>query len=169
MKIRLIPTLLLMMTSATPAYSAVTVKTSIDVLAEISTAVHIYVDGKDVTDSAFSLKLEDQEGYMKGVTPIFHFIGNASSVSLSLNTPANSELISDNSDRMKLYTYWLRVDGGAASADYSLNNQQVYATLADVPDQQKGIKVGFRSTQRSETYPLGSYRGTFDVIVSPSV
>lgn len=169
MKNRLFPAFLLASLSVMPAYSAVTVKTSIDVLAEISTAVRIYVNGRDFTGKAFNVKLEDKGGFMHSVTPPIHFIGNASSVSLSLNAPANSELISQNNDRMQLNTRWVRVDGGEVTTAFSLNNQQVYPNLSDVPDQQKGVRVSFTSMQRSENYPLGSYSGTFEVIVSPSM
>ncbi|MBU5900509.1 hypothetical protein JVW24_25655, partial [Vibrio cholerae O1] len=71
---------------------------SIDVQAEISTSVRVYVEGKDVTNNAIALKLQDKAGYMYGVTPVFQFVGNASGVSLSLQAPASGGLVSENND-----------------------------------------------------------------------
>ena len=51
----------------------------------------------------------------------------------------------------------------------SLNNQAVYPTVQDIPDPSQGVKVQFTSAKRSETYPLGTYSGTYEVIVTPSV
>ncbi|AML55775.1 Uncharacterised protein [Serratia rubidaea] len=152
-----------------PPLAAETVKTSIDVQAEISTSVRVYVEGKDVTNNAIALKLQDKAGYMYGVTPVFQFVGNASGVSLSLQAPASGGLVSENNDIMKINTAWIRVDGGEVSTSYPLNNQKVYPTLQDIDDPQKGVKVRFSSAQRSETYPLGSYSGTYEVIVTPSI
>lgn len=169
MKYRMIPGVLLTFVTVVPVQSAVSVKTSIELLAEISTSVSIFVDSRDVTNSSFNLKLEDVAGYMTATTPAFQFIGNASSVSLSLSGPGNNELTSENNDRMRLNTTWVRVDGGESSTSFGYNNLPVYPSLSDVPDLQKGVKVRFISSQRTETYPLGSYSGTFNVIVTPSV
>nr|WP_315289677.1 hypothetical protein [Serratia proteamaculans] len=150
------------------AWSAVTVKTDILVQAEISTSVRVYVDGKDVTNGTISVKLDDKAGYMIGTTPPFLFIGNASTVSLSLTEPPEKGLISENKDTMKINSAWIRENGTPVSALYPLGNRPVYPTLADVPDPQKGVKVQFTSAQRSETYPLGTYSGTYIVMVTPS-
>ncbi|MFI8416067.1 hypothetical protein ACQKDS_06330 [Serratia sp. NPDC078593] len=152
-----------------PILSAETVKTSIDVLAEVSTSVRVFVEGKDVTNGVISIKLEDKKGYMYGITPVFQFVGNASAVSLSLQSPASGGLVSENNDTMIINTAWIRIDGGEVSTSYPLNNQKVYPTLQDIEDPQKGVKVRFSSSQRSETYPLGRYSGTYEVIVTPSV
>jgi hypothetical protein len=155
MKNLILPVLMLF-ASLNEAYAAgVPAKVSIDVNAEISTGVRVYVDGKDVTNGSISVSLKDINGYMDGITPVFHFIGNASSVSLSLQEPANKSLVSENNDLMRMKTSWVRSDGGEVTTSYSLQNQPVYATLQDVPDLQKGVKVRFISADRSETYPLG--------------
>lgn len=147
---------------------AITVRTSIDVQADISTSVRIYVDGNDVTNGVISLKLEDKNGYMSGLTPEFLFIGNASSVSLSLNSPGVRGLVSENSDIMLINTAWVRPGGGDVSTSYPYSNIPVYPTVQDAP-QDSGVKVRFTSSARSETYPLGTYSGTYEVIVTPSV
>lgn len=149
--------------------AAISVRTSIDVQAEISTSVRVYVAGNDVTNGSISLKLNDKNGYMHGVTPAFNFVGNASAVSLSLNTPAGNLLMGDNGDTMQINPAWIRVNGGEVSASYPLNNQVVYPTVQDIPDPAQGVKVQFTSAKRSETYPLGTYSGTYEVIVTPSV
>lgn len=149
--------------------AAISVRTSIDVQAEISTSVRVYVAGNDVTNGSISLKLNDKNGYMYGVTPAFNFVGNASAVSLSLNTPAGNLLMGDNGDTMQINPAWIRVNGGEVSASYPLNNQVVYPTVQDIPDPSQGVKVQFTSAKRSETYSLGTYSGTYEVIVTPSV
>lgn len=153
-----------------PAFSVVPAKTSISVEAQVSTSIQVYVDGKDVTGGTVMVKLAETSGYMGGVTPPFFFIGNASSVNLSLETPPGNLLISrDNpTDTMKINSGWVRVDGGEVSAAYPLSNQAVYPTLADVPDPQKGVRVKFTSSQRTETYPLGTYSGTYVITVKPN-
>ncbi|GKW04279.1 hypothetical protein ACS91J_01740 [Pectobacterium carotovorum] len=168
MKYRYLPTaLVLMLISATPL--AETVKTSIDVEADVSTSVRVFVEGKDVTNSVITLKLADKNGFMESATPVFQFVGNASSVSLSLREPAAGGIISEHNDIMKLNTAWIRVDGTHVAANYPLNNQKVYKTLQDIDDPSKGVRVHFASSSRTETYPLGTYRGTYEVIVTPSV
>ncbi|EMF04258.1 hypothetical protein [Serratia marcescens] len=147
---------------------AVTVKTDILVQAEVSTSVRVYVDGNDVTNGTISVELKDNAGYMTGTTPPFLFIGNASTVSLSLTEPAKQELTSEKRDTMKINSSWIREDGGLVSVSFPLFNQPVYPTLADVRDPKKGVKIQFRSAQRSETYPLGTYSGTYIVMVTPS-
>lgn len=158
----------LLMLASLSASGAVSVKTSIDVQAEVSTSVRIYVDGNDVTNGMISLKLEDKSGYMTGITPDFQFIGNASAVSLSLTSPANRSLVSENGDEMLLNTAWVKPGGGDVSTSYPFNNLPVYPSLAEVPPN-SGVKVRFTSAARSETYPLGVYSGTYEVIVTPSV
>ncbi|ATV44415.1 hypothetical protein ACIPSR_12305 [Pectobacterium sp. CHL-2024] len=168
MKYRYLPTALaLMLISSTSL--AETVKTSIDVEADVSTSVRVFVEGKDVTNSVITLKLEDKNGFMESATPAFQFVGNASSVSLSLREPAAGGIISEHNDIMKLNTAWIRVDGTHVAANYPLNNQEVYKTLQDISDPAKGVRVHFVSSSRTETYPLGTYRGTYEVIVTPSV
>lgn len=151
------------------AQAARTVKTTIDLVAEINTSVRVYVEGQDVTNGVISLRLEDKNGYMYGVTPAFQFVGNASAVSLTLISPSNGGLLSDNHDVMEMNTVWVRKDGAEVSTDYALNNQTVYPTLQDIPDMQQGLKVRFSSARRSETYPLGRYSGSYEVIVTPSL
>jgi len=153
-----------------PSIGAIPSKTNITVEAEISTSVQVYVDGRDVTSGTIMVKLNDKDGYMTSTTPPFQFIGNAKSVTLSLETPPGNLLTSGSnpSDTMRINTAWIRIDGRDVTTDYTLNNQTVYPTLADVPDLQKGIKVKFTSAQRSETYPLGSYSGTYVVTVRPN-
>lgn len=168
--IRKIITCFLLALATVPAVqSATTVKTSIDVQAEISTSVRVYVDGRDVTNGAISLVLENQGGYMTARTPAFHFIGNATSVSLRFNAMNDSNLISENNDLMRMNTTWITPDGAESATSFSVYNQQVYPTFSDVPDPQRGLRVRFVSAQRSETYPLGRYSGTFEVLVTPSV
>lgn len=153
-----------------PALCAVPAKTTVSVEAKVSTSVQVYVDGKDVTSGTVSVKLEDVNGYMSGETPPFFFIGNASSVNLSLETPPGNLLISREkaSDTMRINSGWVRVDGGYVTATSPLGNQAVYPTFADVPDLTKGVKVRFISAQRTETYPLGTYSGTYVITVMPN-
>ena len=163
---RIFPVLLML--ASLSASGAVSVKTSIDIQAEISTSVRIYVEGKDVTNGTLSLKLEEKNGYMTAVTPEFHFIGNASAVSLSFTSPANNSLKSENGDEMLINTAWVKPKGGDVSTSFPFNNLPVYASLPEVlPD--TSVKVRFTSAARSETYPLGVYSGTYEVIVTPSV
>ena len=168
MRERLLPIMLALMIVGS-AQAARTIKTTIDVVAEISTSVRVYVEGNDVTNGVISLKLEDKNGYMTGVTPVFQFVGNASAVSLTLQEPSSGGLLSDNNELMELNTAWVRADGGEVSCSYPLNGQPVYPTIQDIPDPQRGVKVRFSSAKRSETYPLGSYSGSYEVIVTPSV
>lgn len=165
MKERFFPALLML--ASLGECGAVSVKTSIDVQAEVNTSVRIYVDGNDVTNGAFSLKLEDKEGYLTAITPVLKFIGNASSVSLSLTSPPNSSLISENGDAMRINTLWVRANGGGSTTGAPYNNLPVYASLSEAPE--TGPRVSFTSSSRSETYPLGLYSGTWEVIVTPSV
>lgn len=158
-------TLLLMSLNAS---GTPTVRTSIDVKADICTSVRIYVNGNDVTNGVISLKLEDKNGYMTGATPEFHFIGNASTVSLSLNSPGVRGLVSENNDIMLINTAWVRPNGSDVSTSYPYSNIPVYPTVQDAP-QDSGVKVRFTSAARSETFPLGTYSGTYEVIVTPSV
>lgn len=168
--IKKIVTRFLLAFAAVPAVQAATsVKTSIDVQAEISTSVRIYVDGRDVTNGAISLVLENQGGYMTARTPAFHFIGNANSVGLRFNALNDNDLISENNDRMKINTTWITPDGAESATSFPVYNQQVYPNFSDVPDPQRGVRVNFVSAQRSETYPLGRYSGTLEVLVTPSV
>jgi len=148
---------------------AASIKTSIDITAEVATSVRVYVDGNDVTNGSISLKLQDINGYMGGTTPAFQFVGNATSVSLTLTKPSSGGLISENNDPMLLNANWLRPDGNIVSATYAVHNIPVYATIEDIPDLNDGYKVDFKSTQRSETYPIGTYSGTYEIIVTPSV
>ncbi|GLR07781.1 hypothetical protein COO59_10210 [Mixta theicola] len=168
MKYLSLPAMLIFMTIAS-AQAARSVKTTIDIVAEINTSVRVYVEGQDVTNGVISLRLEDKNGYMSGVTPAFQFVGNASGVSLMLYAPSGGGLLSENNDLMKLNNAWIRSDGQEVSSAYPLNNQPVYPTLQDIPDMQQGVKVRFSSANRSETYPLGSYSGSYEVIVTPSV
>lgn len=150
--------------------AVVPVKTSIDVQAEISTAVNIYVNGLDVTNKSISVNLKDEGGYMKGSTPPFQFVGNASSVSLSLQAPPANGLVGPENKVMPLLTSWFNPDTKAeVSTSYPFSNIKVYTALQDVPDPQNGVKVIFRSKERSETFPLGTYSGTYTVIVTPAV
>lgn len=158
----------LLMLASLSASGAVSVRTSIDIQADVSTSVRIYVEGNDVTNGMISLKLEDKNGYMTGITPEFQFIGNASAVSLSLNSPATRGLVSETGDEMRLNTAFIRPGGGDVSTSFPFNNLPVYPSLADVPPD-SGVKVRFTSAARSETYPLGVYSGTYEVIVTPSV
>jgi hypothetical protein len=148
---------------------AVTVKTSIDVQAEVASSVRVFVEGTDVTNGSIAVTLTNTNGYMYGVTPPFQFIGNASSVSLTLQKPSNGGLISENGDIMKIDADWLRLNGALVSAAYPINNLPVYATIQDIPDPTVGVKVNFKSADRTETYPLGSYSGTYVIVVTPSV
>jgi hypothetical protein len=148
--------------------AAPAVRTSIDVQADITTSVRIYVDGNDVTNGVISLKLEDRSGYMSGTTPEFLFIGNASSVSLSLHSPGTRGLVSENNDIMLINTAWVRPGGSEVSTSYPYNNISVYPTIQDAPPD-SGVKVRFSSAARSETFPLGTYSGTYEVIVSPTI
>lgn len=152
-----------------PANAAVTVKTSIDVQAEITTSVRVFVEGVDVTDGSIAVSLQDTNGYMAGETPPFQFIGNASTVSLTLQKPGSGGLVSENNDTMALNADWLRLSGDIVDAGYPISNLPVYATIQDVPDPTVGVKVYFKSKARTETYPLGTYSGTYVVIVTPSV
>ncbi|MCA6961215.1 hypothetical protein [Pectobacterium odoriferum] len=168
MKYRYLPTaLVLMLISSTSL--AETVKTSIDVEADVSTSVRVFVEGKDVTNGVITVKLENKNGFMAGYTPAFQFVGNASSVSLSMREPAAGGIISEHNDLMKLNIGWIRVDGKYVAANYPLYDQKVHKTLQDIDDPAKGVKVYFVSNSRTETYPLGTYRGTYEVIVTPSV
>ena len=106
---------------------------------------------------------------MTARTPAFHFIGNANSVGLRFNALNDSDLISENNDRMKINTTWITPDGAESATSFPVYNQQVYPNFSDVPDPQRGVRVNFVSAQRSETYPLGRYSGTFEVLVTPSV
>ena len=151
------------------AQAARSVRTTIDVVAEVNTSVRVYVEGRDVTDGAIALRLEDKNGYMFGVTPVFQFVGNASAVSLTLNQPANGGLLSENNELMAINNVWVRGDGAEVSSDYPLHNQPVYPTLEEIPDPQRGVRVRFSSAKRSEAYPLGTYSGSYEIIVTPSV
>ena len=166
---KIITSFLLALATVPAVQSTTTVKTSIDVQAEISTSVRVYVDGRDVTNGAISLVLENQGGYMTARTPAFHFIGNASSVSLRFNALNDSNLISENNDLMRMNTTWITPDGAESATSFSVYDQKVYPSFSDVPDPQRGLRVRFVSAQRSETYPLGRYNGTFEVLVTPSV
>lgn len=166
---KIITSFLLALATVPAVQSTTTVKTSIDVQAEISTSVRVYVDGRDVTNGAISLVLENQGGYMTARTPAFHFIGNASSVSLRFNALNDSNLISENNDLMRMNTTWITPDGAESATSFSVYDQKVYPSFSDVPDPQRGLRVRFVSAQRSETYPLGRYSGTFEVLVTPSV
>ena len=142
-----VTTLALALIGVSSSQAAIPVRTSIDLQAEISTSVRVYVAGNDVTNGSISLQLNDKNGYMYGVTPAFNFVGDA----------------------MQINPAWIRVNGGDVSASYPLNNQAVYPTVQDIPDPSQGVKVQFTSAKRSETYPLGTYSGTYEVIVTPSV
>lgn len=166
---KIITSFLLALATVPAVQSTTTVKTSIDVQAEISTSVRVYVGGRDVTNGAISLVLENQGGYMTARTPAFHFIGNASSVSLRFNALNDSNLISENNDLMRMNTTWITPDGAESATSFSVYDQKVYPSFSDVPDPQRGLRVRFVSAQRSETYPLGRYSGTFEVLVTPSV
>ncbi|WP_044181646.1 hypothetical protein [Phytobacter massiliensis] len=143
-------------------------KTSIDVQAEISTSVRIYVEGNDVTNGAITLKLEEKNGYMTGTTPELLFIGNASSVSVSLTSPATKGLVSENGDQMRINTAWIKPGDRDISTSYPVNNLPVYPTLQDAT-KDTSIRVRFTSADRSETYPLGLYSGTYEIMVTPSI
>ncbi|QKJ88642.1 hypothetical protein PMPD1_3728 [Paramixta manurensis] len=164
-----VPLALALLFNATAAL-AVPVTTTIDVEAEISTSVRVYVDGKDVTNGNVSVKLDNQGGYMRGITPKFVFIGNASVVSLRLTPPPNKALVSGE-NTMPINTAWI-LDGNdngiGVTTGSPVNNRPVYPTLADVPPNDVGVKLRFVSAQRAETYPLGKYSGTYTVMVTPS-
>ncbi|NIH92228.1 hypothetical protein FHW31_003703 [Enterobacter asburiae] len=155
---------------ATTTAFAVPVTTTIDVEAEISTSVRIYVDGKDVTNGNISVKLANLAGYMWGITPKFLFIGNASDVSLNLTEPPENSLVSGE-NKMMINTSWI-LDGDddsiGSTTSAPVNNVPVYPTLANVPASEKGVKLRFISARRAETYPLGKYSGTYTVMVTPS-
>lgn len=151
---------------------AIPVTTTINVEAEITTSVRVFVEGKDVTNGNLSVKIENKNSYMWGITPKFNFIGNASAVSLRVTPPANNRLISDKGDEMLIATAWIRdgnVNGIGVSTSSPVNNLPVYAKLADIPADDKGVQIRFVSSQRSETYPLGKYSGTYVLTVTPSV
>ncbi|WP_439959305.1 hypothetical protein [Serratia marcescens] len=149
-------------------HALVPVKTSIDVQAEISTVVSVYVNGQDVTNKSISVTMKDDAGYMKGNTPPIQFVGNASTVSLTLQGPPG--LTGPDSKIMNLTTSWFNPDTNAeVSTSYPFSNIKVYPTLQDIPDPQKGVKVDFKSTGRSETFPLGTYSGTYTLTVTPQV
>ncbi|QCT20902.1 hypothetical protein FEM41_15240 [Jejubacter calystegiae] len=150
------------------AWCAVTVKTNIDVEAKVETSVRVYVGNKDVTNGSIMLQLSEVGGYMEGTTPAFIFIGNASSVKLSLEPPANKSLLSENGDLMKLNTLWQRTDGGTAVTNFDLNNQKVYPDIGQVDDLNYGPKISFKSEKTVESYPLGTYKGTYILKVSPA-
>lgn len=147
---------------------AASVQTSIDVQAVVATAVSVFVNGNDVTNGSISVSLTDQGGYLKGTTPAFQFIGNAGSVKVTLTSPSSGGLISEKGDVMKLGTGFVRLDGAVVSADYPYSGLPVYASIADVPDYNTGVKVTFNSVQKTETYPLGTYTGTYILMVTPS-
>lgn len=152
-----------------PAHALVTVRTSIDVMAQVASSVRVFVEGSDVTNGSISVTLKDTNGYMTGTTPPFQFIGNATTVSLTLETPSSGGLISENGDPMLLNANWLRLNGALVSADYKISGLPVYPSLQDIPDPTVGVKVNFKSAARTETYPLGTYAGTYVVVVTPSL
>ncbi|QHM77206.1 hypothetical protein C7M52_03202 [Mixta theicola] len=170
MKNLILPVLMLFTIFNQAQAAGVPSRVNIEVNAEISTGVRIFAEGKDVTNSSIPpITLKDKNGYMEGITPVLHFIGNASSVSISLQEPTGQNLISENNDEMRIKSSWVRADGGEVITAYPLRNQPVYPTLQDVPDQLKGVRIRFISAARSETYPLGLYSGTYVVTVTPSV
>ena len=70
---------------------------------------------------------------------------------------------------MGVNAMWINPNGGSATfVEYNLSSIPVYPTLADVPDPNKGVQVQFKSTGRTETYPLGVYSGTYTILVTPS-
>lgn len=157
------------MTTLLNSTVARTIKTSIEVLAEINTSVRVYVNGEEKTNKGIQISLTNQQGYMAGTTPEFRFVGNASSVTLKLEEPVEKGLVSENGDTMLLGIYWVSPDGYKTLGNYPLYEQKVFPTLEDISDAERGIKVYFKSTQRSESYPLGSYSGTYKLIVTPAV
>jgi len=151
------------------AIAAVSIHTDIVVQAEVATAVHVYYGGKDVTNGSINLSLAENAGYLTATTGPLLFIGNASSVSLSMTQPAKKQLISGGGDVMGVNAMWINPNGGSATfVEYNLSSIPVYPTLADVPDPNKGVQVQFKSTGRTETYPLGVYSGTYTILVTPS-
>lgn len=149
--------------------SAVPSKTDITVEAQISTSIQVYANRTDVTGGNVMVRLEEDKGYMTGETPPFFFIGNATSVDVSLEKPANGLVSQENpSDTIPIIANWIRVDGGNVSSTSPLRSQTVYQTLADIPDPQKGVKVNFRSSGKAETYALGNYSGTYIMTVKPN-
>lgn len=163
--------LALMLLSNTYEVFALPVTTSINVEAEISTSVRVFVDGIDRTNGQFDVKLTERNNKMWGITPKFSFIGNASTVSLRLSEPPNKALLS-GSDQMIINTAWILDgnDNGIGSTTSSpVNNRPVYPTLGDIPANDPGVKLRFESAKRIETYPLGKYSGIYTVQVTPSV
>ncbi|HDX4051646.1 TPA: hypothetical protein ROG05_004078 [Enterobacter soli] len=169
MKLAILP-VLLMATFCSQVHALVPVKTSIDVQAEISTVVSVYVNGQDVTNKSISVTMKDESGFMKGSTPPIQFVGNASTVSLTLQEPPAHGLTGPDNKIMSLATSWFNPDTNAeVSTSYPFSNIKVYPTVQDIPDPQKGVKVIFKSTSRSETFPLGTYSGTYTLTVTPQV
>lgn len=163
-------TLMLFATLLSGLALAVPVRTSINVEADIDTGVRIFVNGNDVTNKEITVKLKNNNGYMGATSPPFQFIGNAKSVDLTLQTPANNQLISENGDTMKMLVYWVMPETGQpVDAFYRASNQKVFATLADVPNPQYGMRVLFRSSDRSENYDIGKYSGVYVLVVTPSI
>ncbi|MTH45589.1 hypothetical protein [Intestinirhabdus alba] len=168
MKTAILPSLLIA-TFCSQAHAAVSVTTSIDVQAEISTVVSVYINGHDVTNKSIGVTMQEASGYMQGSTPPIHFIGNASSVDLSLSEPPAKGLTGPDNTVMALNTSWYNPKtGGEVSTSYPFSDV-VYPTLQDVPDMQKGVKLNFKSAARSETFPLGTYSGTYTITVRPKV
>ncbi|RWR03290.1 hypothetical protein ED28_03060 [[Pantoea] beijingensis] len=151
----------------TSGYAAVPVKTDINVEAEVSTSVRIYVEGKDVTDGSFGVKLEDKNGYMSAITPPFYFIGNASTVSIKLSGP--KALTSTEGNLMNVSTLYVdKSSNSGVSTAFPYNNIAVFSSLATVPSSYNGPMISFKSTDKTEVIPLGKYSGTYTLTVTPS-
>lgn len=153
-----------------PLPAVVTVRTSIEVTAEIATSVRVVYDrNSDVTEGAVQLKLEDKDGYMQGMTKAFHFIGNASKVSLELISPAGNGLTKtdDPAVIMPLGAYWrFSQNGGDSSTGFGAE-ATVYPTISDIPSDVSGVYIRFISARKTETYALGTYSGTYVLNVKP--
>ncbi|AKJ41133.1 hypothetical protein [Pragia fontium] len=152
--------------------AAVPVRTSIEVTAEIASSIQVIYDRNlDVTEGNVQVKLEDTGGYMMGMTKSFHFIGNASKVRLHLVAPTGGGLakVGDPDNFvMGIGTLWYTSptqSGGDTGFD---RDATVYPTLSDIPSDTSGTYIRFRSFQQTVNYPLGSYSGTYTLVVTPT-
>ncbi|GKX53861.1 hypothetical protein [Budvicia aquatica] len=151
------------------ALAVVSVRTSIDVTAEIASSVRVIYDhNADVTEGNVQVKLEDKNSYMVGMTKSFHFIGNANMVNLKLEGPTGLKKVGDpNNFIMPIGSTWYSSPTKPMSSTGFNAEAKVYATVTEIPATDEGIYIRFISAQRTETYPLGNYSGTYTLTVTP--
>ncbi|WP_159565991.1 hypothetical protein [Budvicia diplopodorum] len=152
-----------------PLSAAVTVRTSIDVTAEIASSIRVIYDlNADVTEGNVQVRLEDRNGFLRGMTKSFHFVGNANKVELRLEGPTGLKKNGDpNNFIMPIGTMWYRSPTTPMGDAASRAEVNVYATVGDIPSTDRGVYIYFISAQRTETYPLGTYSGTYVLAVTP--